>query len=85
MHEKTPQARLKRKYVGIAKVGYDHNLKQPICVKYRFNNEKQFIEFVKKKYIGLCWINFFSNRPPTKGKLVGTWGKVKGLEMNTNQ
>jgi len=82
MHEKPAQTRLKRKYVGIAKVGYDHILKQPICVKYRFNDEKKFIGFLKKKYIGLCWINIFSNRPPTKGKLVGTWGKLKGLQLN---
>jgi hypothetical protein len=72
----------KRNFTGIAKVGYNHAAKQPICVKYRFNNKEKFVEFLMKKYPNVCWCNIYAkdiNGGKNKGLLLFLWGKNKGF------
>jgi hypothetical protein len=70
----------KKKYVGIAKVGYDPAFKQPICVKYRFDRMDKFLIFIQHKFPAVCWINIYYKSGANKGKLCYTWGKLKGLQ-----
>ena len=79
MQRKRYKTKSERMYAGIAKVGYDPILKQPICVKYRFNNIEKFFSFVTKKY-PVSWINIFYRKGEQKNKLAYTWGSKKGLQ-----
>lgn len=75
-----------RKYAAIAKIGYNPALKQPICVKYRFNNIEKFIEFMRSKYPLICWINIYAkdiDAGTKRGLLLYTWGNKKGLQNAT--
>ena len=71
--------RPERKYSGIAKIGYDTNTKNNICVKYRFNDVQKFILFMNRKYSPM-WINIYNRIGPDKNKLAYTWGRNKGLQ-----
>jgi len=68
-----------RKYVGIAKIGYNKELKNPICCKYRFNDINKFISFVTVKFPAVAWINIYERKGVNKNKLAYTWGNIKGL------
>ena len=69
-----------KKYVAIAKVGYNASLKQNICVKYRFNKIDRFLIFIQQKFPSVVWINIYFNDGINKNKLMYTWGKMKGLQ-----
>lgn len=68
-----------KKYIGIAKIGYDKTIKNNICVKYRFNDVDKFIKFLTLKFPSVAWINIYNKVEPEKNKLVYTWGNIKGL------
>lgn len=80
MEKKKIKNKVSKKYVGIAKVGYNISIKQSICVKYRFDNTDKFIIFIKNKFPNVCWINIYSNTGMNKDKLLFTWGLHKGLQ-----
>jgi len=71
--------RPERKFSGIGKIGYDTNLKNNICVKYRFNDVNKFIIFMINKHNPM-WINIYNRTGTNKNKLAYTWGKNKGLQ-----
>ena len=68
-----------KKYIGIAKIGYDKTIKNNICVKYRFNDIDKFKKFLTLKFPSVAWINIYNKIEPEKNKLVYTWGNIKGL------
>ena len=75
--KKKKTIRREHKYSAICKVGYDTNLKQPICVKYRITKMDNFLEFIQKKFPQVAWINIFTR---SDKKLAFTWGNQKGLK-----
>jgi hypothetical protein len=70
-----------RKYVGIAKIGYNPATRQPICCKYRFNDINKFLLFLQRKFPAVCWCNIYFRTGAEKNKLAYTWGKFKGLQQ----
>lgn len=74
-HQQTTEKN-RRKFVAIAKV--KNNPEH--FVKYRFNDLNNFLEFIKRKYPGVLFINVFSNKGINKNMLLYTWGSKKGLQ-----
>ena len=73
----------KRNYIGIAKIGYNQQTKQPICVKYRFNNKEKFIDFLRNKFTFVYWVNVYAkdiDEGKYKGKLLYLWGNKQGFK-----
>ena len=68
-----------RKFSAIAKIGYDKNLKQNICVKYRFNNLDNFLNFIQKKH-NPFFVNIYFRTGVNARQLAYTWGRNKGLQ-----
>lgn len=64
----------KRKFVIIAKVSNDN------YVKYRANDIENCIKFIKTKYTDFRFANIFAKTGVNKGKLLFTYGKLKGLQ-----
>ena len=60
-----------RKYVGIAKIYPDK------WVKYRTNKPDNLVMFLKNKYSGLLFVNFYEKK---SGKLIGNWGRNIGFK-----
>jgi len=67
------ETKKKRKFVAIAKASNGN------FVKYRFNDLKNFTDFVIKKH-NPFFFNVFSNTGINKNLLMFTWGRKKGLE-----
>ena len=63
-----------RKYILIAKADIN------TFVKYRSDNYINTISFLQKKYTKFCFANIYSNTGADKGKLIYTFGKLKGLQ-----
>ena len=69
-----------RKYTAIVKTGTLPDGSN-ICVKYRFNNINNFLNFIQAKYPNVKWANIYNKE--TK-QLIYTWGNKKGLCDATN-
>ena len=79
--KKRNRVKVERLFYAIAKVGYNQQTKQNICVKYRTNKPQNCADFLQKKFPNVCWINFFHRVGEDKGKLCWTWGSKKGLQL----
>ncbi len=64
----------KRKFVIIAKVSNNN------FVKYRANDIENCIKFIRTKYTDFRFANIFAKNGVNKGKLLFTYGKIKGLQ-----
>jgi hypothetical protein len=61
---------MKRKYLGIAKV-YPNT-----WVKYRTNHPENLVNFLKQKFQGLLFVNFYEKKTE---RLIGNWGSKMGF------
>ena len=63
-----------RKFVVIAKVDATQ------FVKYRSDNYENLLKFMLNKYSLFRFANIYCNEGANKGKLMYTYGKIKGLQ-----
>lgn len=63
-----------RKFILICKADKD------LFVKYRSDDFNKTLVFLQKKYSKFCFANIFCNTGSDKGKLIYTFGKLKGLQ-----
>jgi|694.fasta_scaffold19382_16 hypothetical protein len=70
------EKKAKKKYICIAKINsYE-------CVKYRTNDINKCVNFLRSKFAGLRFANFYYNTGINKRSIYATWGKIKGFEFN---
>lgn len=63
-----------RKFVIIAKVDTTQ------FVKYRSDDYNNLLKFMLNKYSSFRFANIYCNEGANKGKLIFTYGKIKGLQ-----